>query len=75
MEADRGIGFFEVRNLTFVSHMEPFINQERFRLRVMDNQLSFSDHLYSLRTAEGSRFEGMLEQFVGVFSEHMKQQV
>ena len=53
--------------------MEPFINQEKFRLRVLDNQLTFQDHLYSLRTPEGSHFEGMIEQFAGVFSEHMKQ--
>ena len=55
--------------------MEPFINQEKFRLRVLDNQLTFQDHLYSLRTPEGSHFEGMIEQFAGVFSEHMKQQM
>ena len=61
--------------MTFVAQMEPFINQEKFRLKVLDNQLSFSDHLYSLSTSENSHFEGMLEQFVGVFSEHMKQQM
>ena len=75
VEEDHGIGFFEIRNLTFAAQMEPFINQEKFRLRVLDNQLTFQDHLYSLRTPEGSHFEGMIEQFAGVFSEHMKQQM
>ena len=26
VEEDRGVGFFEIRNLTFVAKMEPFIN-------------------------------------------------
>ena len=55
--------------------MEPFTNQDKFRLKMIDNQLHFSEHSYSLMTAENEYFEGIVEQYAGVFSEHMKQQL
>ena len=42
---------------------------------MLNNQLQFSDHSYSLMTAESEQFGGILEQYAGVFSEHMKQQL
>ena len=53
--------------------MEPFTNQDKFRLKMIDNQLNFSEHSYSLMTAESEYFEGIVEQYAGLFSEHMKQ--
>ena len=42
---------------------------------MIDNQLQFTDHSYSLMIAESEYFEEILEQYSGVFSEHMKQQI
>lgn len=54
--------------------MEPYIVNNNFRLKVIDDSLSIGDYKYVLRTVADSKFKEMLESFSSVFAEHMRQQ-
>ena len=69
------MGSFHLPNMTFTLHAEPYVKQEKFRLRIRDHSLSIEDYEYRMYTKEQSQLQEIFEQFSTVFAEHMRKQV
>ena len=66
------MGTFTLKNMTLSLALEPYIHQEKFRIKVKDHQLKIDDYKYQLNTKEQSQFESSIESFSTVFAEHMR---
>lgn len=55
--------------------MQPFVYQEKFRLHPLESTLRQNDFEYEVRTPEDSKFTQILENYAGLFAEHLKQKM
>ena len=74
VEEEWGVGSFTMTDAEFNIVMVPYIQNNNFRLRILEDTLTMQDYKYVLRTEENSKFEDMLVSSSSVFSEHMRQQ-
>ena len=51
-----GLGTFLLPNMTFSIAVEPYVNQDKFRLKIKDRQLNIDHYEYRLNTKENSKF-------------------
>ena len=66
------MGTFTLKNMTLSLALEPYIHQEKFRIKIKDHQLKIDEYKYQLNTKEQSQFESSIESFSTVFAEHMR---
>ena len=70
-----GMGSISLTNMNFTLVADPYVNQEKFRLKIKDSQLQITDYKFQIHMREDSQFESTLEQYSTVFAEHMRNQV
>ena len=51
------MGSFHLPNMTFTLRVVPYVNQEKFRLRLLENALQIGDYQYKMFTEEESLFK------------------
>ena len=49
-----GMGTFTLKNMTLTLLLEPYIHQEKFRIKIKEHQLQIVDYEYKLNTKEQS---------------------
>ena len=62
---EQSMGSFQMTNMNFTLVAQPYVYQEKFRLKNLDKnfnyELKIGDYKYQLHTAEESQFEATLE--------------